>query len=382
VSIDLKFYKTVQEKCTPAAWSQGVRLTRENTRFLKEKFSDSEIVLRLLIPAHSLSPRVGLFPEDGDWLCNCKDPNDPCAHVAAAVIALKQGMVESSAESSSETLSDLDMKEKKQLGFSQLIYDFKEGDRGLYLERRIVSPESGSFVLDRPLRALVGGIQSGRIAISPLPSTQEDMSVDLLVTAKINFVERAQLLRVFDLLQNSPNVLLEGKEIKISTHKVGLKIRIIDEGQGFRVQRYQGEIPIERRFKNGVVLVAGVLRPVEHPRLTPQENSLVESDGQYMSMSEAEVFSRDVLPELRKKLHVEVLTSRLPEVKEFEPYVEIETREVLGAFGSLEVLARVAYGDPAEMYWVDGALRPATSFVNRALYKRNEVAESRVLLRL
>ena len=50
----------------------------------------SEGRFRIELPDVRVAPEVSLFFDDEDWVCNCKDPEDPCAHVAAAIIAVKR----------------------------------------------------------------------------------------------------------------------------------------------------------------------------------------------------------------------------------------------------------------------------------------------------
>ena len=73
----------------PGLWSLGVKLARESAP-LVESTSESEIVVRVRSPGHAVAPTVVLYPNDGEWACDCDGKVDPCAHVAAAVIAMTQ----------------------------------------------------------------------------------------------------------------------------------------------------------------------------------------------------------------------------------------------------------------------------------------------------
>ena len=48
------------------------------------------MVLRVSTRGGLVAPAVHLHPRDDEWECDCPGPEDPCSHVAAAVIALKR----------------------------------------------------------------------------------------------------------------------------------------------------------------------------------------------------------------------------------------------------------------------------------------------------
>src|SRR5262245_2064628 len=81
--------ESVRQACLPGLWSQGVKLARDGSP-LVESSSSTEIVLRVRAPGQAVAPTVMLYPLDKEWACDCPSKVDPCAHVAAAVIAMTQ----------------------------------------------------------------------------------------------------------------------------------------------------------------------------------------------------------------------------------------------------------------------------------------------------
>jgi hypothetical protein len=81
-------FDTIRAQASRAAWSQGVELARSGA-VQGERESATEIVLRVRPLAGVVHPTVLLFPEDEAWECDCGGEDDPCAHVAAAVIAVR-----------------------------------------------------------------------------------------------------------------------------------------------------------------------------------------------------------------------------------------------------------------------------------------------------
>src|SRR5690606_37360323 len=89
VSAVSDLYERVREECAKGLCAQGVKLAGQD-RVSGEASSDEEVVLRVRAPGHPVPPTVVLYPADEEWDCDCPSQLDTCAHVAAAVIALKK----------------------------------------------------------------------------------------------------------------------------------------------------------------------------------------------------------------------------------------------------------------------------------------------------
>src|SRR5258706_8934088 len=85
-----RLLETLRKATLPALWSQGVKLARERA-VSRVSESDGEVTLRVRAPGHAIAPTVTLYVNDEEWSCDCGGKVDPCAHVAAAVIAASQG---------------------------------------------------------------------------------------------------------------------------------------------------------------------------------------------------------------------------------------------------------------------------------------------------
>lgn len=82
-------FEAVQAGCDRAVWSRGVELARADAVQVEAR-DRREIVLRIVGRAGRVAPQVTLHLEDEAWECSCASADDPCEHVAAAVIALRQ----------------------------------------------------------------------------------------------------------------------------------------------------------------------------------------------------------------------------------------------------------------------------------------------------
>ena len=88
-----ELFTAVREECTPAEWSQGVQLSRQNAVTLLSETED-EVELRVTLKGGLSSAQVTLYPEDEDWSCDCAKQDAAMPLVAAAVIALRQAKKE------------------------------------------------------------------------------------------------------------------------------------------------------------------------------------------------------------------------------------------------------------------------------------------------
>lgn len=369
-----ELFKTIQEACLPAIWSQGVTLTRSGAVFVQDSATPEEIVLRVVSSTRPVSPRVTLALKDLDWYCDCGDRNDPCAHVAGAVIAAKKGELKVRVAPQGTNGASTDRSsgagnagsgasvggERRPFGdrMSQtsadanlaryVSYRFKRTPAGLSFERVLVSgadeaPITGSLL------STVSGTQSGRIPGAKLSATKADFLADSILKQgrgpATGVLARDTLVNLLSCLEDSPNVTLDGQPVRTSRQPVGLRTRLVDDGEGFRLQRYQATEGCES-LGNGVLLERDIIKPLQATKLSPEESRLLEGEGQYVARKDAGRFVTDVLPELQKKTPVEIQTTRLPRVIEVPPRMLLQLERDRDAPEALNVLAKLVYGDP------------------------------------
>src|SRR5512144_2581073 len=82
-------YEAVKDACRSGLWAQGVALARDRAVTGAEP-RDGAWSFRVRAPGHAVAPTVTLHPDDAEWDCDCGSRIDPCAHVAAAAIAVMQ----------------------------------------------------------------------------------------------------------------------------------------------------------------------------------------------------------------------------------------------------------------------------------------------------
>src|SRR5690606_24268032 len=94
----------------------------------------------------------------------------------------------------------------------------------------------------------------------------------------------------------------------------------------------------------GIGLAEGVLRPLGATELTGKRLQNLPSTREYARANSAELIT-SILPALRDKMDVDVLTDELPQAaRHLRPRVEIQVTQEGGSISAMGVLV---YGDPA-----------------------------------
>lgn len=339
-----EFLNTLQENANPAVWSRGVALLKEAS-FIVDSDAGGELCVRVLLKNRPVHPRVSLWPEEGDAYCDCGDRNDPCLHIVAAALAVKNGI----AQKPTAAPDGAGVANQNFLGVS---YRFTKKDRNLELSRWICSTR-GEFELAESLVSFIGGVQSGRISHPAIATTKEDFQIDTLLTQgsstvrSVRVLERSSWSKLLKLLENAPQVLLQGEPVKTSAAAFPLIVEICDESDGFRLRR-KPQSSIQEVFLPGIVLQSGspcaILRAAQEPVLDPQQREWVKAEGTFFKQADRPLLVSEVLPSLQDKLTLEINTEKLPRLVDSLPRISLQL-EPEGS-DTLSILADLVYGDP------------------------------------
>jgi hypothetical protein len=365
-------FSEVQENAAPAVWSKGVTLNRSGCSFLPSKLEEQECVVHLKIAGQPVSPKVTLFPSEKDWDCDCKEGVSPCSHVAAVVIALKRGGLRPGAEithvdapdSAPASSSDAPSGKTDALPdaapnptaaastaatsqASRVHYLFRRSPQGLCLSRLIVGPQ-GRKILEVPLLSYVSGQQSGRIQGPEVMAHQADFQADQVLT---NYrgapLDRHRLEGLFKAFDPDQPLFLDGTPVKFSSLLVTSRYECVDEGRGYRLRILRNPL-ISEVFKHGVALCTDTLRLMSPVPLSPQEKQWFDGKGSFWPPDKEQMLFERVVPELQKKIPLEIVSAQAPKQMSLVPRVELKLEKDKDFKGNtcLSVLANVVYGDP------------------------------------
>jgi len=317
-------FDAVRRSCPPAVWSRGVELSRGNV-VTGERLEDDEAVFLVSLRGGMISRTVTLFLDDDEWDCPCSRREEPCEHVAAAVIAWQRAL---------EVGEDVFSSEH---GAGRVGYRFGRSPSGLTLERVIV--QGGK---EHALEATLAALASGRVDGPGFVAAQADLAVELaLGTHRRGLLPRQLTPKLLRRLAHCTDVTLDRRSIRISSEPVTPQGRLVDHGDGFRLY-VEDDPAITEIFPNGVVLCGDTLRSIAETQLTGRERHELPG-GRYYATDEVAQLVTEVLPNLRKRIPVDIRTERLPETVAEHPRIRID---VDGDDQTLSALASIVYGDP------------------------------------
>jgi len=315
----------VQEACPRATWSRGVSLARGDAVSIEER-SGTTVTLRVVARKGRDAPQVTLHPKDEDWECSCNSPEDPCDHVAAAVIAVRR------AQKAGEELPT------QGEGRGRIVYSLENRKGHLWLTREIEF-EGKRQVLKDSLTAAAAGHHDGPAFVT----TPADTAIDKLLSARhAGSTSRPNLASLLDKLSGTERVFLDGVPIQVETEPIGLVAKVVDAPGGVRLFVEQDR-RIEKAFRNGFVQAGDTLHPLAPNKLTGRELADLPR-GRFFSHDDLATLVTEVIPELEKRIPLEVESEELPSARRGErPRIRIEvTREGTG----LSVFPTLVYGDP------------------------------------
>lgn len=318
-------FAAARKACTPAIWSQGVTLAR-NGAVLGERESARELDLRVRMQGGMVAPLVTLFPEDGEWSCECPSPADCCIHVAAAVIAMKQS------EESGESL----FKARKDDTTARIGYRFSVQNELLSFDRVMVSA-AGEEPVTRTLSALSFDRSK------PFVASQQDLAVEVALGSRTRGpFPREQLARLMPLLTDVPDVTMDGKPVKVGESTSAMRARLEDVPEGIRVTLEQ-DPAVRAVYKNGVVRQGDTLRVFDEAKIQAKDVASLKH-GRVFRQHEIPELVTGLLPRLERSATILDETRGLPKTQRVRPRIRLETtREGV----ALSVLPTLVYGDPA-----------------------------------
>lgn len=341
-------FETVRKAASRRTWSRGVELVRGQAVTLETEGAD-ELRLRVAEPGVVVARAVTLLPADDAWDCDCAGEEDPCEHVAAAAIAWRQGG---------------DALPRPAPG-ARPRYALSRAPGGLALARLVVAADGSEQPLTVRLRALA----AGRVAGPCVAAEASDLALDdALDDPRGGPLGRAALTRLLPLLARCADVRLDGAPVLCDPEPLAPRGFVEDHAGGFLLRVELLPAGAER-IGDGFALVAGVLRPVRETRLGARELAELPRGALFPPERAAEL-AGEVLPELARRIPVEVRTQRLPraDARREPPRIVVTTRREGEA---LAVRADLVYGDPPRARVEAGRLVP----LGGAVPVRDEPAE-------
>ena len=316
-------FEAIRECSDSKSWSRGIECGRRCELFEVSR-SGELITLQLHEPSSGLGRTVKLWPREEDWHCDCGSEEDPCKHVIAAAIAVKTAIEKG--ESLSQAKKD----------GAKILYRFFRKEGALALDR--------VAVLNGKQQKITGTISTNQKVMGlKLLATKEDLAVDVLLQpCRDGVIPKNIVQSLLTQMTRLEQVLLDEQPLSLSLEPVGFSAVVEDDGPGVRVSGQQ-DPRITEVFTNGLALCGGVLHPTNQNKLASRELEILAS-GRYFGLREIEELASEIIPQLQKKLKVEIRSKKVPGAELVEPRIVIESSR-LGH--ELTIFPKIVYGDPA-----------------------------------
>ncbi len=331
----LELFEEIREQCDTHCWSKAVQLSRRDA-VTGDLETEDEVSLRVLDRSLGLGVHVQLFLQDLDWAKDCNCPSDPCHHVAAAMIVLKQTKDAGRKLPRSQTAS------------GTIDYHFQRTDQGLSLQRYIKIDQQKTLLTKR---LTTNNTARNDLSFSP---TKMDLAIDIALGNMVNGLlpqeNATKLARFFKELEGK--LFLDENPIYADTKELGVVVKLTDQGHGVYLQAGM-DTRITETFKNGWALVEHTLHPIKPFKFHQRELQILK-EGKYFAPSELAKLSSEYIPYLSKKVFIHNTSQNLPQIVRDRPRLEIELKK-LGT--RLQTTPYIVYGNPPIAKVIDGELR-------------------------
>ncbi len=317
-------FAALRAEASRSAWSRAVELARAD-RVATQPSANDELIARVDVPGAVVTPTAILYPALEDWECDCHE-DEPCAHVLAAVIALRRADREGRAVPQVETSQ------------GTIRYGLSRRDGVLHFQRFAVVGDRSE-----PLRGTLDAIARGRVEGPRVAASERDFEIErTLGSQRSGRLPRGILHRILAALRDEAGrVTLDDEPICTDGAPLSFVARLRDDGPDFLLT-VERELTVDEHFADDVVRCGDTLRPTGQAGLSGRELEQYGRGARFRP-DDAATLVTEILPELAKRITVEVQTDRLPRGEALEPRPEVELEREGEA---LRVLATVVYGDP------------------------------------
>jgi len=318
-------FEAIHDACSRQIWSRGVQLARADAVSIEER-NDLEIALCVSTRAGLSAPQVSLRPAEEDWECSCSSPDDPCEHVVACVIALRQ---------SHKSGTSLPTQGESR---GRIVYELEERKGDLRLARAIEF-DGERTALRGSLTAAAAGHEIGPDFVA----TPADIAIErALASRPADATSSPSIKNLLGHLAGTQRVFLEGRPIRVESEPLGMNARVVDAPGGVRL--YVEQDPrIDRAYRNGVVRAGDALHPLAPNRLNGRELADLPR-GRFYSDDDLALLVTEILPNLEERIPLEIVTRKLPSTRRGErPRVRVEVQRDADGLSILPILV---YGKP------------------------------------
>lgn len=272
---------------------------------------------RVMLPGQSHGVEALIWPREKDGSCSCEA--ESCVHLVAAFLARSQAGTLAPAPSE-----------------SRIRYTLRRQEGQLCVERQVPNA-AVRRTEDAELNRLLVGWWG-----KPLPRNLAPLVLPQLAGLPVELVG--------PVLGNGPD---HQGAVTVDPRPLLPILRVEDQGNDFRVRLVRAPGIVEV-FTCGVVRLGTTLRIIGQPDFEEAFRNQLTVGITYAA-SETYRLVAETLPALKKKLQVDIVTTRLPTLVEAAPRLDYE---VIPDGPRIRITTRLVYGDPPIARLDRGLLRP------------------------
>ncbi|WP_426730047.1 SNF2-related protein [Myxococcus faecalis] len=376
--------EAIQEEARPETWSAGMGLARAGAVSV-QSVGEEETVLRVRATGRPAPVTTVLYPEDEIWECDCRGKHDPCEHVVAAALFLhhtaQKGAPPRAAAAARPAASARPPAPARPTTATapgarpgttakpeRLVYRFKRVDGGLQLERLVVRPDNTARLLARSLSSLLTNpVEAARIQVEPC-----DRVVDaLLARPTRGALPPERLDALLRALEPARTILFDGMLMSVSSELLLPRVTVEDRGEQ-TVMKVDRDPRVTEVISPGIAVGGGVLFRLGEQSLSGSRLEKLPQERAFSPDQMGELTGK-VLPELARRLPVDVKSKRLPAIdRTLKPRISLELDPLEGG---LSVLPTLVYGSPPTVRIDNGRM----VYLSGAVPVRDEGAEQKLI---
>ncbi|MFP2929590.1 helicase, partial [Pyxidicoccus sp. 3LG] len=389
MSVTAELLEAVREEARPDTWTAGMGLARAGAVTV-QSFDEEESVLRVRATGRTALLTTTLYPEDAIWECECRGKVDPCEHVVAAAIFLHHSVTQRApapraparpvasgpnvARPAPARPSPTPARPSPAPGSSaapkpeRMVYRFKRVDGGLQLERLVVRPDNTARLLARSLASLLTNpVEAARIQVQPC-----DLVADkLLLKPTKGALPPERLTALLRALEPARTVIFDGALVSVSSEPVLPRVTVEDRGEQ-TVLKIEKDPQVTEVVTPGVALWSGTLCPLGEQALTGPRLEHLPQERAFAPSQMGDLTGK-VLPDLAKRMPVDVRSQRLPPIdRTLKPSISMELNQL---DSGLSVLPTLVYGSPPTVRIDNGRM----VYLKGAVPVRDEAAEQKLI---
>jgi hypothetical protein len=347
-----KLFDELKSLASQAVWSKGIEISRSSDLHKGAVFNSIEKCILIKSHFDKKLYNVLLNFEEQFWQCDCHEDNDPCTHVTAAIIAIKNGLqfLQTNNESQNSLSSTYFKPEGIEAGYVH--YDLFSEGLELRVKRYIVQHDKKevlNFSLLKffdPSTSLIRTLKDNQQHPLALPEvSREDLQIELLLQSTKPYSQKTSK-ELLSKLSSCHHVSYLEKKVDVSREIKELELQVVDDEDRALVLVPYFHEPFQAFFLDGAVLINDILYPVYSGALQKDDLHFLFVRKKKYSISEYTHFLSEVLPRVKQSIEVHVLASRFPKVCEGDiPRLIVDTARS-GTPAAIKMTPKIVYGDP------------------------------------